>query len=219
MSELNVNLGPCTCRFPDASGKHRDGCRGVPIPIPCPWPASITVEVTLGECTCGHMAYVTRGYISYRHDDTCPGKPVKISCSITSSDGTWAGTEVTDAWPEKNDGYLCSTGETFPTLERACRKRWAQARAVLLGSPAGIEDGVRIPLEMCRQRDAMFANIAEVARAEQVAFEAQERGIKTMGPPTFLPDNFHRAERHQRASASMLHHFTLRLFEQMGIHV
>jgi hypothetical protein len=131
---VNVNLAKCDCPdFGRSRGTPYRPCPAVPVFIPLPLPRSVTFQVVLGECS-GACTTIndTRGYRrEVVHDEDCPARPVKVSCSISGK--TWAESEVTDAWPEKNDGFLCSTGQTFPTLEAVCRDRWSLVKALVLG--------------------------------------------------------------------------------------
>lgn len=182
---LNVNFQQCDCggmrTYGCTSVLHDPNCAGLSVNIPCPIPDSFTCSVVLGECTSPHMC---KAFRPGGHVLSCPGSPVRVSCSITS-DGTWAGSEVKDIeWRRSIDGsdWLfqwpsgASTSEApgWEVVLAACRARWALAKTVLLGAQsAPISDVPWATWEaLHQQRDAVFSAIAKRARAEDDGDEA-----------------------------------------------
>lgn len=182
---VNVNLAKCTCLpgFSAASGvnEHAGFCPATPVPIPCRPPPSFTCAVVLGEC---HGACLiinnTRGYTrEIVHDDTCPARPVKVSCSIS---GAWEESEVTNV-------DIATTGRFLGWDEEgrciaACRARWALVKALVLGMPQPdvMEMVGRWNIaDLFAQRDAVYAALADMARAEDMGDAAAERATKAMG--------------------------------------
>lgn len=203
MSAINVNLKPCTCGCPVFPTVHVKDCPGISVPIPCLIPRSVTFEVRLGECDC-LSSLKSIG----THTDDCRSRPIRVSGSISGK--TWAESEPSDV--EGPSGAPVD-------LITVCRDRWALVKALVLGQwPTVSAIGVlseAIP-GLVEQRDAVYAALADMARAEEAAFDAQERAVKAMGEATYMPHNFHRAEPHARASADLLARYVERLVEQAG---
>lgn len=208
---INVNLKPCS--YYGVCNVHQSGhiaeCSATPILISCPIPRSVTLEVVPGECTCFHRGPKNAAPPpTWVHSVTCPARPVKVSCSISGK--TWEESHLS-AW-ETEDGIGLNT-----TVEAGeADARWVLVKALVLGRQA--EPAETEPVaSMSAKRAAVFAALADMARAEEAAFEAQERVIRAMGEPAFLPDSFHRAEPHARASASLLGRYVERIIEQVGV--
>lgn len=195
---LNVNLNPCTCH-PDRL-EHHPRCSGVPVPIPCPVQRSVTFTVVLGECTCGHAIGAPL------HMSDCPARHVRVSFSIT---GTWADSEVTDleihATPR--DAYLAREA-----LVSACRDLWGILKALVLGeSSSNVQRLLRArELDLFDQRDTVFAALADLARAEEDALQAQQRFYEACS--IVLPTE----RRDERPSTGRLAAFVDYLVEQVG---
>lgn len=178
---INVNRKPCNC--PQAkrlSGLHDIDCASVPLLIPCDWPTSFTCEVALGKCSpecvryrCASMRLGSQGHI-----EQCPARPIRVSCSITSSDGTWAGTEVTDVDnPHDHEGrWGAGAGDSFRAAIAACNERWALVKALLLGRDGEWENDPRSKGWNFRyQRDAVFTKICELTRQEEERIQTKQQ--------------------------------------------
>lgn len=160
---INVNLTPCHCPVDPGHPQHMDSqCRArpIPIPIPCPIPRSVVFEVRLGECTCGGVES-TEDCATW-----CPARPIRVTCTI-GGDGTWAGSEVT----------FCESRDGFPVDDAiaVCRECWALVKALVLGKACEniSPDIYRVgTVELCAQRDAVFAALAAMARCERAYWEA-----------------------------------------------
>lgn len=198
MSTINVNQHPCNCSHVawlaghnNGMVKHSDTCASSPINIPCHLPRTTEFEVALGVCDCGHAAWVARGNISYQHDAKCPGRPIRVACSIGGE--TWAESYVTDLEPHhSNPGSpLIDVGATSPA-GITVSARWALVKALVLGqSPATADrEGLLVAAHYAGTlgtRDAVFAALADMARAEVAAMQAQQRVDKA-----FPYHRFHR---------------------------
>lgn len=219
---VNVNLTPCDCDGPHpgitgSTGAHANDCATRPVLVPCPIPRSFTVVVRLGECACPVSTWrknaATRTAGS-AHDTSCPARPISVACSIS---GTWAESEVTDGYTDTTSGQLAA-------LERelsACRARWALVKALVTGqdmSALDLEARHVGTFEMFAQRDAVFAALTDMVRAEDLAFAAQIALDKAMGlkrnvTPFHRPDS----EREAWPSAAFLAAYVERLIEQVGV--
>lgn len=166
---INVNTKPCPSQKWHDSRDLTPVCRGecAPVLIPCPIQRSVTIEVALGECVCGHAAWVVRGNISIQHDANCHARPIRVSCSIGGK--TWAESEVTDIEPNTDpDG-----DDWGDAMWNACRARWKIVKALVTGRATTLEDVTSEPMStlhmngMLAQRDAMFAALAELAQIER----------------------------------------------------
>jgi hypothetical protein len=218
---INVNLNPCTCKAATPYGNAATGtCTGscpgaaVLIPLSLQFFRSITFEVALGECSETCRQYMPNG----QHTANCPGRPVRVSCSISGK--TWEESEPFDFGDADGHRFVTDTG-----VERV-RERWALVKALVLGAkwgtcPRDVDEIAKRHLNLVatlfNQRDALYAELTDLALDEQSAFGSQERAVKAMGEATFMPDNFHRAEPIARASASILARYVERLIEQVGV--
>lgn len=171
--QINVNLKPCTC--PPGSlavgiVHFSNRCDATPLPIPCPIPRSVTFEVTLGDCD-GRECYSQFMRLeSVSHGPSCPANPMKVSCSIDGE--TWAGSEVTGV------EVVHPLAPPFPSLLEIARKRWALVKSLVLGhSIEGCPETIR---NMRAQRDAVFAALADMARAEEASWSAQSRAVSLL---------------------------------------
>lgn len=226
---INVNLTKCSCgearvralhgAIPEA---HLPTCSAFPVLIPCPIQRSVTFEVALGECICpmGPPPRKESWMDDIGHALECPARPIKVACSIS---GTWEASEARDAMRVGAMGreYHIPTDDK---IQAAVRERWALVKALVLG--ARIErdplpsfssaDSDKAVAALFAQRDAVFSALADMARAEEQVWTAQERACRTM-EATFIPDNFMNEEPHSRPSASILERYVERLIEQVGV--
>jgi hypothetical protein len=162
---INVNLKPCNCgRSMLVSGveHHAKDCAGKPILISCPIPPSVDFKVTLGECRgVGCHSDRRSGEL---HDLGCPAAPISVSCSISGE--TWKESEVTDIDPiPELWGANCN-------LRAIARDRWALVKALLLGhcDLSTLLTGPKA-VELLAKRDAVFAALADMARAESTIIQ------------------------------------------------
>lgn len=168
---INVNLKPCM--HPHMLSTYTpDEFPNAPVLVPLPldkW-RSVTFTVRLGECIdAGRSAGspIPRACAPDGvHHERCPARPIRVSCSISGK--TWEESEV-DEVEVHHDGRETSPAE----LLRACRDRWALVKALVLNQSIGpsytMVDGVR-PLAI--QRDAVYAAIADMARADVTRTQA-----------------------------------------------
>lgn len=185
MSEINVNLEPCTCGLADRAPTHpptphQSHCAAAPVLIPCPIPQRVEFQVALGECVCG--GHVGRGppAIMDRRSATCPARPIKVSCSISGK--VWAESEVDDMECHRGmrHDHVCAT-EGLDVVLQVARDRWALVKALVLGFTRVTMGGVsRNHADVLfAQRDAVFAALAAMARAQQ-ALEATLGDFETV---------------------------------------
>ena len=163
---INVNLTPCGCPVSDheAVSHHHTCAVANPIRIPCPIPRSVTFEVRLGECRCGSVTLRTSRPPSERaHAHDCPARPIRASCSISGK--TWEESAIIDC--ERADGG------PLPA-QSIVDERWALVKALVLGEhPLGFDsksEAERIDA-LTSQRDAVYAALADMARAESVIIQ------------------------------------------------
>lgn len=183
--------------------------------IPCPVPRSAPFTVALGRCVCG--GHIGRGppAIIDRRSSTCPARPVRVSCSISGK--TWEESEVTDA--ERAPYPPVYLPEDWETFRAACRARWGLVKALVLGYTAWdytMSSALAVPLAtitaMLAQRDAVYAALADMARAEdaQVAARAALRKALDMSPGRALAPDL-------RESAIEMGSYVEHLVEQVGV--
>lgn len=212
MSNINVNLEPCPI-----STSHTHGpdslCIGRPVLIPCPVPRTVTFEVQLGECAgCGSPGESLAG-----HDAMCPARSVRVSCSI-GGDGTWVGSEVFTADNSDRHDGLFPAHLRIDVVLAACRERWALVKALVTGKPfiPNNWDGPASVMALFTQRDAVFAALAAMARAEMAALRAQYRADEAFPSARFAKpgDADHRA---LGPSVNRLARFVEYLVEKVGV--
>lgn len=195
---INVNLKPCSpsCLVPSWAGArpiaHFDTCAAAHVLLPCPIPRSVEMMARSGECTCRARAESQSGFnylatsareaiAEGRHLNDCPGKPIRVSCSI-GGDGTWAGSEVVESGVFRDQNIVgpLVLPSQMVGIEATCRERWELVKALVLGNPLGrrgadsVSAGIVI-IELFEQRDAVFAALADMAKAEEAAVAAQKR--------------------------------------------
>jgi len=227
---LNVNLKPCGCSHRRGlSSTCLSDCASAPVLIPCPLPPSVTVAVVLGECNCTIPSWWTRdamahskadrasgrawscacgpcaaarsnGWAPDQHNARCPARPVKVSCSISSPDGSWEKSEVTEV-----------DGPFWGNALEACRERWAVVKALVLGQRWTSQLGsLERVATMFDRRDAAYGALADMTRHED--------GIESAQHAFFSALNGHgkTVVRIARPSHSLLEAYVERLIEQVG---
>jgi hypothetical protein len=207
---IDVNLfKPGHCHQPDVTCEAA-GCMSAPVLIPCRLPESFTCEVVLGRCDCSHRrSFQTTG----KHDDSCPARPVRVSASITSPDGSWEKSEVTDC---ETDARLAdlgfSTGEML-RLDAAARARWPLVKALVLGHTdlSALLTGPKAA-ELLTQRDAVYAALADVVRHEEGLFQSGNDAMKAIDGSSYA-----RPKPIDRECAATLERYMKRLIEQVGV--
>lgn len=181
---VNVNLAPCDAvRRPGWSCPHTH-CAAKPIPLPCPIPRSAVFFVALGPCLCP-LDTRTNNIVGGVHGPDCAhARPIRVACSI-GGDGTWAGSEVVEA----NVVELDSIGRILDAqddgakglsarLVAACRSRWEIVKALVTNAfPSSVRG------DLVDQRDAVYAALADMARAEDAAYESEVAWGIAMGHP------------------------------------
>lgn len=176
---VNVNLVPCNRDIHpgETPEQHEARCPAKPINVPCPIPRSVTFTVRLGECDARHRPgrcfyhdFETGKDADQEHHPKCPARPISVTCFISGK--TWAESDVLDAEiPRGENGSLFTA---FPDDLAPLRARWALVKVLVLGYNAWdytMSKATAVPLStiaaMLDQRDAVFAAIADKARAEE----------------------------------------------------
>lgn len=170
---INVNLKPCDCDGHVVSGGddvHSPDCASHPILIPCPIPRSVLVKVRTGLCTCHGLAFSSPDC-----HPSCPGHPIRVTCSISGE--TWEESDVTSCHPVLTDGDGAFAGGWTQrghgdSALIACRERWALVRALVLGTSWAKCETMFGTMAMFVQRDAVFAAIVKVHKAEDTLIDA-----------------------------------------------
>ena len=168
---VNVNLA---ARHGACSPGHHDSPECEPLNIPCPIPRSVTLTLRLGECT------ENPRYRGSGHHRDCPARPIRVSCSISGK--TWEESAPTDLElaPAPSDA-----GDTYARVLVAVQGRWALVKALVLNlpplDPVTVAGRARL-LALLTQRDAVFAALADMARAE-AAHNAAARVLVNACPP------------------------------------
>lgn len=212
---VNVNLKPCSspvlcAEMPASDTGHLLTCAAAPILLPCPLPRSVTLEVRWGECTRDPFICDLP-----QHGTTCPARPIRVSCSISGK--TWAESEPFDMH-QPDGGYLVDA-----KTQTLIRERWALVKALVLGYSAwdyAMSHAKAVPLAtitaMLAQRDTVFSALADMARAEEAAFAAQERAEKAYPYHRLgrVGDGSHAGPRPSRARLAAYVEF---LVEQVGV--
>lgn len=218
---INVNLKPSRCECPGRflavplrEQGHRDDCPAAPVLIPCHIPRSIHLTLSPRECNC-----ITPG----KHWPDCHARPVKIAATIGGA--TWETSEVDDAYETdaRTGDEVFYTTAREEMVKRLARERWALVRALVLGrhcEPMAVHPTSKWP-ELSSQRDAVFAALCDMARAERAAHKAflalpmdiRKSSIvgKSCGPVAADP------EQTRVSSRLILEHYVDRLVEQVGV--
>ena len=217
---INVNRTPCDCWKNREPGTHQPKCAAKPVLIPLPlepW-RSVTFEVRLGECD------YPRDACRFGHLNDCPASPIRVTCSIRGK--TWAETRVSDAERADGPGQPNFTEAEHMRAVALCDDRWALVKALVLGTWRSVnlnawqagamtaEAWARVAA-LVAQRDTVFAALADLARAEQAASDAQDRAHAAIGDDLRLKPH-HNIEAADRPSAYMLDRYVARLIEQVG---
>jgi len=207
---INVNPKPCNCGHAawlaghhNGMVKHSDTCSSATLLLRCPLPRSVTFMVRLGECKQVRCIGSARRD-GHAHALDCPAHPVAVSCSISGK--TWEESAVIEV-----DGDYAS-GAAFLTAQRACVERWALVKALVLGH-GDAQWKTEATVRLVEQRDAVYAALADMARAEEAALAAQ-RLIATHFLQT--RERVHMSNPEERPSAGYLQAFVERLIEQVG---
>jgi hypothetical protein len=146
----------------------------------------------------------------YGHDDTCPARPIRVTCSIGSPDGSWEKSEVTDIECMENLAARGLRAGDVMKVDEVCRERWAQMKALVSGMT------VMGHYELSKQRDAVYAALADMARAESGAHRAQQRVDEAFPSARYARENDtdHRAG--QPPSVNRLRRFIEHVIAQVG---
>lgn len=201
LSAINVNLKPCdSARMPGWTCPHTH-CAAKPIHTPCPIPPSVTLTVRRVECD--RRCLERRDW----HEDTCPAHPITVVCSLRGA--RWDTSEIGEVKVHHAAGQETSPAE----LLRIAHERWGFLRSLLLGH--SMTDCPEQIQNLRPRRDAMFAALADEARAEDAAFRAQGRALSELGDP-LPPEPFHRELPEDRPSARMLERYVRQLVSQVG---
>jgi hypothetical protein len=218
---INVNLKPCNCSNPRPrqiderlANDHWRTCAASPVLIPCRLPESFSCEVVLGECT-RTRSCVTDGKGGVIHSGSCPGRPVRVSASITSPDGSWEKSEVADPdYPEARDRGSDVEARAQAVL-RILRMRWGVVKMVVTGQHIGLDDATAgMSPNLFTQRDAVYAALADMARAEEVLSDRANTILKACERAERLPS---RDDDDASPSANLLRVFVARLLEQVRV--
>ena len=147
----------------------------------------------------------------------CPARPVKVSCSISSPDGSWEKSDVTEVERHWQDPPTWGRGEKTQALG-ACRARWALVKALALGQCPLLCLTERDPAyALADQRDAVYAAIADMARLEDGLFAAQARLDRAASARGFSDVTGVSSDPADRPSADFLAAYLEHLIEQVGV--
>lgn len=197
---INVNLTGCDNRCMPLSGAHREGCTRGPVLIPCPIPRTVTLKVALGECTCFQRNYVGREALG--HNSDCPVHPVSVTCTIGGE--VWADSAVVDV---ECEAMHLPQGPRYTAALDACRARWEIVEALMTGFYPTCDNDV--PDALMYQRDAMFAHVCGMYRAEVALASHWSYALKALGVKHGLEPLTH--------SQMLLGDYVKRLVEQVGV--
>lgn len=211
---VNVNLKPCA-RFEHCEGgDHDPSCPAEPILLPCPIPRSVVFNVALGECTCPQY-----GRLPGERWKDCTARPISVACTI-GGDGTWAGSEVTEANVVEMDSIARildaqddGAKGLSARLVAACRQRWEIVKALVLGKAQAQPNAkwIDAPTDFFTQRDAVYAALADMARAEEVIQEKWEEF------PLVLRVDAHFGPPETRSSEHLIAAYVAHVIEQVGV--
>lgn len=211
---INVNLKQCTCneesgRLKRLGDTHVFDCPAAPLLLSCPIPRSVTFEVRLEECIGALLTAPSPAPVPYcplpEHHRYCPARPVKATVDVSGN--TWAEIKVLNV--ERHDGQHLTN-----ELVNTCGERLALVKALVTADSPTTEFYAKAPA-LWQQRDAVYAALADMARAEQDACDAQQRVDEAFPFDRYrrnAPD--HRAE---RPSVSRLSAYVEHLIEQVGV--
>jgi hypothetical protein len=175
-------------------------CRGAHVLVPCPVKRSVTFSVVLGECNCPEPERMTAW-----HDTDCPARPVKVSCSISGS--TWEESEVSIA--EIREAMEEDTAPAPMIAMGRARDRWELIKALVLGKLQTWNNTHDVK-RLIAQRDAVFAALADMAKAEEAHAAAYSRAMAAMGRLGAVLAS-------ERKSINVLAICVSRLIEQVGV--
>lgn len=148
-----------------------------PVLIPCQLPRTVEFKVALGECRCREEEEPDevggRKTTEPGHFSNCPARPISVTCTI---DG--------DTWEESFvDGADFQPMEGARRLIDACDDRWALVKALVLGKMPRLTgtEATDLPvIALIEQRDAVFAALCDMARAENGARTAHHAMVKAL---------------------------------------
>ena len=225
---VNVNLTACAewCRIRTGyvhGADHSLNCPAKPVDIPLPLDAfrSVTVQAVLGECMEALKAAIlpmakSRCGLTAHHQN-CPARPIAVSCSVSGK--TWEESEVVDVDnPHDPQGrWGAETGDTWRRTVRECNARWALIKALVTGERMIVTEVGLLPsveqVRLIRERDAVYAAVAEQVRLEEAMLAAQERTVKAIASPRLTTGA---TAPESRPAAQALTIFVERLIEQVG---
>lgn len=210
---INVNIREqsCSprCHFGLKFRTHNNGCPRSPILLPCRLPPSFAIDVVLSPgCYCERLGIGAEP----RHVPNCPSRPIRVACEISGS--AWEDSDISDVEPVQ--------GQDFPDANKSdasavafghARERWALLKALITGGRPALSTDPSYRLT--EQRDAMYAAIADMARAEDAASEAQDRAHVALGDDLRLKPH-HNIEAPDRPSTYMLERYVERVIELVG---
>lgn len=200
---VNVNIRS-THAHPERANPAFCDSDCAPVLIPCPIPRSLTFTVRLGDCSgrCNGMMWQNPPF----HGADCPGRPIRVSCSILGK--TWEESGVVDVDPP---------GDGYPSILRACRERWALMKALMLGFTRVTLGGVSRQQadKLFVQRDAVYAALADKARVEQADDATTRALIKAL--PSLKARDGDAATASAYLSVRALAHYVEHLVEQIGV--
>jgi hypothetical protein len=167
----------------------------VPVLIPCSLEPfrSATFSVVLGTCECA-LSLTPQTAPEWHHASRCPARPVRVSCSIRSGPKgkEWEESEVAQCEPHPDDvSRFAVVTDAYGMMYAACRDRWELVKALVLGKPAVcFEEWARHRpgvAAVLAQRDAVFAALADMARAEEALAVSVKRGADAIRSHAFPP--------------------------------
>ena len=204
---IQVALGECACEMDDWwwVNKAKEHA-ALEVKVGRTWTAT-------SGCACGACrAARDAGWFPGFHRPNCPARPIRVCCSISSPDGTWANSEVDISTVEPSDPLADRV-----KIMAACRTRWGLVKALVLGMPLSLIPGIpRGSLPLVEQRDAVFAALCEMALDENARIEIKRRLFKACSV-IFPKSGVTVPAPEARESATYLAAYVEGLIEQMGV--
>lgn len=200
---INVNLTKCTCNHPSVKpDMHFAECPSRPVLIPCRIPRSVTFTVTLGMCD------YPRDACRFGHLDGCRARPIRVACSIGGK--TWEESHINDCEVAGEGIGLNTTAEHLIAQER-----WALVKALVLRNENAAQLNTH-GLALSKQRDAVFAALADMARMERAYYDAAQAIHKAL-PGIYVSSDMQACDPDEAPSARWLSSYVEGLIEQVGV--
>lgn len=199
---INVNMTFCAlCRDCDHAPEQAARCPGAPVLVPCP----------IGRA---------HGPMKIQHPTLGD-----VEVMLTISGDTWETSAISEVVLVWRDGARHAEEEGWPT-QRDCDAAhdigvhfWNVVKNYLtLPAPSFSSSPILAPIAaLYVQRDAVFAALVDMSRAEDAAREAQARCDAAAPFPIVAPGASHNLSPERRPSATRLASFVSYLLEQVQV--